>query len=82
MNKLENVQLEAARNVSGSTKFISLDRLYDEMGQEKLSKMMENFHNLFHKVQNTRTPEYLQKVIPGMIQKRHSYNTCKTQNVI
>lgn len=30
ISKLENVQLEA---VSGRTKFISLDRLYDEMGE-------------------------------------------------
>ena len=37
VNKVENVQLEAARIVTGGTKLTSIQKLYDETGWEKLS---------------------------------------------
>ena len=37
-NKIENVQYEAARIVTGGTKLTTLDKLYKETGWEKLSR--------------------------------------------
>jgi hypothetical protein len=37
INKLENVQLDAARIVTGGTKLTGLNRLYEETKWEKLS---------------------------------------------
>jgi hypothetical protein len=36
INKLENVQVEAARIVNGGTRLVSLSNLYIETGWEKL----------------------------------------------
>jgi hypothetical protein len=36
MNKLESVQAEAARNVTGGTRLVSLSKLYAETGWEYL----------------------------------------------
>ena len=61
INKLENVQLDAARIVTGATKLTRLNRLYEEtIKWEKLSDRRQN-HKLilFHKIKNNRTPQYL-----------------------
>ena len=61
INKLENVQLDAARIVTGGTKLTGLNRLYEE----KLSERRQNHQLiLFHKVKNNRTPQYLLDLIP------------------
>ena len=42
INKLENVQLDAARRVTGETKLTGLNRLYEETKWEKLSDRRQN----------------------------------------
>ena len=42
INKLENVQLDAARIVTGRTKLTGLNRLYEETKWEKLSDRRQN----------------------------------------
>ena len=60
INKIENVQLEAARIVTGGTKLTSIKKLYEETGWKKLSGRREH-HKLFlfYKIVNIKTPEYL-----------------------
>jgi hypothetical protein len=40
-NKIENVQLEASRIVTGGTRLVSLNNLYMETGWEKLNDQRE-----------------------------------------
>ena len=51
INKLENVQLDAAKIVTGGTKLTGLNILYEETKWEKLSDRRQN-HKLilFHKI--------------------------------
>jgi hypothetical protein len=41
INKIENVQIEAARIVTGGTKLTSIQKLYEETGWEKLLERRE-----------------------------------------
>jgi hypothetical protein len=41
INKIENVQSEAARIVTGDTKLTSIQKLYEETGWEKLLERRE-----------------------------------------
>jgi hypothetical protein len=41
-NKLENVQIEAARVVTGGTRLVSINSLYKETGWETLQARREN----------------------------------------
>ena len=45
INKLENVQVEAARIVTGGTRLVSLSHLYIETGWEKLKDRREKAQN-------------------------------------
>ena len=46
INKLENVQIEAARIVTGRSRLVSINSLYKETGWETLQARREN-HNFF-----------------------------------
>ena len=82
INKVENVQLEAARIVTGGTKFTSLQKLYDETGWEKLSSRREKHRLiLLHKIINKETPSYLQDIIPDIVANRHRHDTRQAQNL-
>jgi hypothetical protein len=48
INKLENVQVEAARIVTGGTRLVSLSNLYIETGWEKLKDRRER-HRTIHR---------------------------------
>ena len=60
INKLENVQVEAARIVTGDIRFASLSNLYIELGWEKLKDRRERHRAIqFYKMSNNLTPQYL-----------------------
>ena len=73
-NELEKIQLEAARIVTGTTKLISINKLYKEVGWLKLSER-RNLHKLyqFYKMQNGLTPLYLTNILPPRIGDVSSY---------
>jgi hypothetical protein len=54
-DKIEHVQIEAMRIVTGGTKLTSINKLYDEAGWEKLVDQRTN-HKLvlFHKITRLR----------------------------
>ena len=58
INKLENVQVEAARIVTGGIRLVSLSNLYIETGWEKLKDRRERHRTIqFYKMSNNLTPE-------------------------
>ena len=47
INKLENVQTEAARIVTGGTRLVSINSLYNETGWEMLQARREHHQKIF-----------------------------------
>jgi hypothetical protein len=81
INKLENIQLDAARIVTGGIRLTSHDSLYEETKWEKL-KDRRNNHKLvlFHKM--NKTPQYLAELIPKTVGTRHTHNTRQINNIV
>jgi hypothetical protein len=75
-NKLESVQAEAARVVTGGTRLVSLSTLYTETGWEYLKDRREK-HRLtyFYKMNNGLTPGYLSGLVPNTLRNIHDHNT-------
>ena len=80
---LENLQLEAARIVTGGNKLSSKQLLYEETGWETLQSRrnkhkLNKFHEMFHK----NAPDYLNSLVPLPIAERHNYNTRQTNDIV
>jgi hypothetical protein len=59
-NKIEQIQHEAAKIITGLPKFSSLESLYFESGWEPLhSRRKRKKLNMFYKIRNTNAPSYL-----------------------
>ena len=73
-NELEKIQLEAGRIVTGTTKLINIQKLYDELGWDKLSDR-RRLHKLqlFYKMDNHLAPDYLCNLLPPHIGEVSSY---------
>ena len=81
-NQIENLQLEAARIVTGCTKLCSKSKLYEDTCWETLSERRNRhkilkFHEMFHR----KSPEYLQALIPRQLNEVHNYNTRRSNNI-
>ena len=81
--KLEKINIEAARIVTGATKLVSINTLYNECGWDTLEKRREK-HKLiqFYKMKNCLTPEYLIDLLPPLHRDQHTYNTRNSQNLV
>ena len=68
INKIENVQSEAARIVTGGTKLTYIQKIYKETGWEKLLERKEK-HKLIllYKIVNNKAPGYL---LPDRVDNR------------
>jgi hypothetical protein len=78
INKLENVQVEAARIVTGGTRRVSLSNLYIETGWEQLKDRRERHRTIqFYKMSNNLTPQYLSNLIPQNFGMIHDHNTSR-----
>jgi hypothetical protein len=74
-DRLEKVQTEAARIVTGLTSYASLDSIYCETGWDKLIVRREvKKLNLFNKFINNEVPEYLTELIPPTVAESSNYN--------
>ena len=73
--QLEAVHNEAARIITGGTKLCSIKNPLDDLGWESLQARREK-HKLiiFYKMVNGLTPEYLQSLIPPIVQNTTTYN--------
>ena len=82
MNDLEKIQIEAGRIVSGATKIVALDRLYQELGWLKLPERRK-LHKLFlfYKMENGLAPDYLAELIPPHFRDETSYSLRNADNL-
>jgi hypothetical protein len=75
INKLENVQIEAARIATGGTRLVSINSLYKETGWETLQARREHHNFFFHKMVNGLVPPYLSAIVPCNFENIHDYKT-------
>jgi hypothetical protein len=72
--KLERLQLEAARMITGFPIFTNTEYLYRETGWERLEERRTRRKlQLFHSIQNGSTPPYLLDLIPSTFQSTTIY---------
>ena len=81
-NELEKIQIEAARIVTGVTKLVSIDYLYIETGWKTLSSCRKKHKfQLFYKMQNSLTPDYLLSLVPENVGNNSAYNLQNARNL-
>ena len=76
VNDLEKIQNEAARTciVTGATKLASINSLLSETGWETLSSRRKKHKlQLFYKVQNDLSPNYLSSLVPPTVGSTSTY---------
>jgi len=80
--RIEHVQIEGKRIVTGGTKLTSINKLYDVTGWEKLADRRTN-HKLilFHKMVNREVPAYLSNLLPDTLSNLHHHFTRRSQNI-
>lgn len=82
VNELEKIQHEAARIVTGATKLVSIDSLNNETGWESLAARRKKHKlQLFYKMQNSLTPDYLSSLVPDTVGNNTAYNLRNAQNL-
>ena len=73
-NELEQIQHEAARIVTGATKLVSINSLFLETGWETLALRRDKQKlQLFYKMYNEFTPDYLSSLVPPHIGNTTTY---------
>lgn len=80
---LENIQLEAARIVTGATKLCSVHKTYTEAGWETLQnrRTSQKLCQLY-KIVNGLTPQYLRNLLPPRVQDTSRYTLRNRDNYI
>lgn len=81
-NELDKIQNEAARIVTGATKLISINNLYQETGWELLSSRRST-HKLvlFYKMVNRQVPDYLSDLVPNSVGSQSRYSLRNERNL-
>lgn len=81
-DRLEQINYEAARIVTGVTKLTSLQILLKETGWETLRERRKN-HKLilFHQMANNNSPAYLSNLVPTNFGQSHPYGTRNAGNM-
>ena len=75
MNKIEQVQHEAARIVTGLPRYCSIESLYFETGWEPLhSRRQRRKLHLFYKIHNNIAPSYLNDCLSTFLNDNNAYN--------
>jgi hypothetical protein len=79
--RLEQLQLEAARIVTGLTAYASLSSLYAETGWEKLNTRRKiRKLSLFYNIVKGDTPDYLCDLLPRTVNQANNYNLRNANN--
>ena len=74
-NRIEKVQLHAARIITGLPIFASLNSLYFETGWKKLDERRKSKKlALMYKIVNNEAPSYLNDLLPNMVNAASNYN--------
>lgn len=81
-DRLENLQLQAARIVTGAPRGTSHANLYNEVGWQTLASRRENSQLvMFFKIINNLAPEYLCQLAPPCIANLTQYNLRNRNNL-
>ena len=82
-NKLENVQLEAARIITGLPIFTKKERIYEEIGWETLKERRNRRKlQIFYNINNKIAPRFLCDLIPPTIQSTTVYPLRNGEDII
>ena len=83
IERLEKVQLEAARIVTGLTKFASRESLCFETVWETLTERRKNRKLcIFYKMHNDICPQYLSDCLPSLVSNVSGYNLRNNDNYL
>ena len=81
-SKIESVQIEAMRIVTGATKLCSIAKLYDDTGWETLQRRCYKQKLLiFYKMVHGLGPAYLNNLVPPLVQKHSRYLLRNARNI-
>ena len=79
--RLEKIQLEVARIVTGLTSYASILSIYKETGWEKLSvRRAKRKLSLFYDIVSGQSPDYLQDLLPITVGQTNNYNLWNSKN--
>ena len=79
---LEAVQIEAMRIITGATKLCGISKLYEDTGFITLSKRRElQKLTIFYKMMNGLAPEYLNRLVPSLVQDTSRYSLRNSNNL-
>ena len=79
---LGKIQLEAARIATGTTKLVSVQKLYDEIGWETLGvERRKHKLVLFYKMYSDIAPSYLSSLVPRPDQTTSRYSLRNANNI-
>ena len=82
INKLEQVQLQAARIVTGLPVYTPREYLYFETGWEPLQERRRKRKlSMMYKIQNGLSPQYLTDLLPSNVASKSNYNLRNSQNI-
>jgi len=74
-NELEKIQHEAGRIVTGTTQFVSIEKLHMETGWKPLSSRRKFYRlTLFYKMVHMQVPPYLSSLVPDTVGNQSRYN--------
>lgn len=74
IDKLEKLQLDAARIVTGLPVFTKSEKVYSELGWQTLQERRKRRKlQMFYNIQNENAPNYLCKLIPPTLQSTTTY---------
>ena len=83
IEKLEKIQLEAARIVTGLTKFTSKESLYFETGWDTLfNRRQYRKLTIFYKMHNKMCPDYLNNCLPPLVSDVSTYELRNSYNYV
>ena len=80
--ELDKIQNEAARIVTGTTKLVSIENLYEETKWETLEERRRKHKlTLFYKMVNNLSPSYLSSLVPQLVNAVSAYNLRNSNNI-
>ena len=81
-NDIEKIQTEAARIATGTTKLVSIEHLYSEIGWDTLeARRRKQKLTLFYKMVHNLTPNYLTSLIPSTVNETSNYNLRNSNDI-
>ena len=82
-NRLEKIQIEVARIVTGLSIYGSLDSIYKVTGGKHYVQegKLNNCYFFFFKIVNKEAPDYSYELVPPLVAANVNYNLCNSHNI-